>query len=233
MQQIIGQLLWYARCVDPTLSKLGSQQANPTIQVERAAERLLLYVASWPNAVTTFRASNMNLILYADASYLSESKSRSRAGGMHFLGDTLHPKIQKSNGCINILSSIIPVVCSSTTEAEYAAVFPNACLAESTRRTLNELGYPQEATPIFTDNSCAVALANGTGRHARATSNAIDMRFNWIQDRIQQGHFVVSWTPGHDNYADFLTKALPTKEHLRQRSSFVSYVTPPPTPASC
>jgi hypothetical protein len=228
LQQIIGQLLYYARCVDPTiltaLSKLGSQQAFPTERSESAAERLLQYVASWPDAVITYRASDMRLIVYADASYLSESEGRSRAGGIHFLGTKGPPAAQPPNGTINCLSSIIRVVCSSAAEAEYASVFLNATLAESTRSTLTELGYPQDPTPILTDNAAAISLSNRSERHSRAKGTAIDMRFHWVRNRVAQGHFTVAWVPSAQNMADSMTKALPVHEHLRQREWLTRYL---------
>ncbi len=45
LQQIIGVLLYYTRCIDSSMltavNKLGSQQATPTLDVEAAAEKLL------------------------------------------------------------------------------------------------------------------------------------------------------------------------------------------------
>jgi hypothetical protein len=229
LQQIIGQLLYYARCTDPSiltaLNKLASEQAHATTDTEAAVERLLQYVATWPIAIVTFRASAMRLIAYADASYLSETSGRSRAGAMLYLGGA--DLDDSPNGCLDFISTIIPSVVSSVAEAEYAALFICATTAEEHRLTLTDLGYPQSATPLFTDNSCAVGIANSTVKQKR--SKAIDMRYHWIRDRVRQAHFVVSWKPGANNYADFLTKALPVHEHLSQRKHFVTYA-PLPSP---
>jgi hypothetical protein len=223
LQQIIGQLLYYARCVDPTLitalNKLASQQAIATTDTEIAIDRLLQYVATWPTSIITYRASDMRLILYADASYLSETSARSRAGGVHYLGGS--DLDAPPNGSIDFISSIIPSVVSSVAEAEYASLFLNACAAEEHRNTLADLGYPQPSTPLFTDNSCAVGIANNSVKQKR--SKAMDMRYHWIRDRVKNGHFTVSWKAGEGNYADFFTKALPVNEHVAQRKHFVSY----------
>jgi hypothetical protein len=39
------------------------------------------------DAIITYRASNMILAAHSDASYLSETKARSRAGGHFFLSE--------------------------------------------------------------------------------------------------------------------------------------------------
>jgi len=91
IQQIVGVLLYYARAIDATfltaVSKVASAQAQPTADVLRAAERLLLYAATHPVAELRYYASKMDLIVHGDASYLSETKARSRAAGVYYLGD--------------------------------------------------------------------------------------------------------------------------------------------------
>jgi hypothetical protein len=56
----------------------------------------------------------------------------------------------------------IPVVCSVVPEqeAEYAGLFAAARIADTERRILHNLGYPQGPTSIYCDNECAVGLAS-------------------------------------------------------------------------
>lgn len=98
-------------------------------------------------------------------------------------------------------------------------MFLNATSAEGSRNTLCDLGYPQGPTPITSDNQCAVGVVNRTVRQRR--SKAIDMRYHWIRDRVGQGHFSVTWSPGKGNYADFFTKAHPAKHHREVRTIYV------------
>jgi hypothetical protein len=64
------------------LSAIASEQANPTEATMQKCKQFLDYVASQEEAVLTFRASDMILAIHSDASYLSEAKARSRAGGI-------------------------------------------------------------------------------------------------------------------------------------------------------
>ena len=81
--------MYYARAIDSTmltaLSAIASEQANPTENTMKKVKQFLDYAASQEDAVVTYKASDMQLAIHSDASYLSEQKSRSRAGGHHFL----------------------------------------------------------------------------------------------------------------------------------------------------
>lgn len=222
LQQIVGTFLYYARAVDPTLltavNKIASMQASPTENVELAADRLLSYAKKWPNAALLIKPSNMILHAHSDASYLSESLSRSRVGGFLFLGNTDNGSFV--NAPIEQFSTILSVVVSSAAEAEYAALYTVAQEAAPLRVTLEELGYVQPPTCITCDNQCAVGIALDTIEQKR--SKAIHMRFNWIRDRVRQGQFTVKWQPGATNLADFFTKAHSVKHHRQIRSIYVT-----------
>ena len=162
----------------------------------------------------------MALSIHSDASYLSEAKARSRAAGYYHLTDPLpNPNNpprptdtpQWRNGAILVLSSIMPMVLSSATEAELAALFYNAKEACTLRTTLEEMGHPQQPTPIQTDNEVAVGLAHDTVKQRR--SKAMDMRFYWLRDRIAQRQFLIYWRKGSDNDADYFSKHHATKHH--------------------
>jgi hypothetical protein len=66
----------------------------------------------------------MVLAIHSDASYLSEPKARSRAGGHFFLSK--NGNNPPNNGAVLNVSKIIKVVMSSAAEAELGALFINA-----------------------------------------------------------------------------------------------------------
>jgi len=83
--------------------------------------QLLDYLATQEEAVFTYNASNMKLAVHSDASYLSEPKACSRAGGHFFLSNDAD--IPANNGAILNIAHIIKHVMSSTTEAELVALY--------------------------------------------------------------------------------------------------------------
>ena len=105
IQQVLGAFLYYALAVDPTmlvaLSTIASEQASPTRVTMKKVDQNLDYAASQEQAVLTYEASNMVLAVHSDASYLRESKARSRAGGHFFMSkDVSFPP--KNGAVLNI-----------------------------------------------------------------------------------------------------------------------------------
>ena len=232
LQNVIGTFLYYARAVDSTmlvaLGSLASAQTNGTEATTVAITQLLNYCASHPNAILRYHSSGMVLHVHSDASYLSEKHARSRAGGYFFLSSPLLDPTcapapdsppPPTNGAIHVHSSIMTAVLSSAAEAEFGALFHNGKDAAMLRTTLEDMGHPQPATPIQTDNACACGISNDTVKQRR--SKAMDMRFYWIRDRVKQGHFLVHWRKGSDNLADYFTKHHSPSHHRLMRSRYL------------
>ena len=90
IQQIVGSILYYAHAVDMTvlaaLSTIAIDQTKATKQTMKRCIKLLDYLASNQNAKVRFHASDMVMNIHSDASYLSESGSRSCACEHFFMG---------------------------------------------------------------------------------------------------------------------------------------------------
>jgi hypothetical protein len=196
MQEVTGTFLFYARAVDPTmltaLSSLASEQCAPTENTMKKVKQFLDYAASQEDAAITYRKSDMVLAIHSDASYLSEPKARSRAGGHFFMSE--NDKDPKDNGAVHTVAQIIKAVMSSAAEAKLGGLFINAKSAVPIRRTLEELGHKQPPTPIHTDNSTACGVVNNEIQ-PKATK-AMDMRFYWLKDREENKQFHIYWRKG-------------------------------------
>jgi hypothetical protein len=179
LQQIIGIFLYYARAIDSTmlvaLGIFASAQTKGTGATTIAVTHLLDYCASHPDAILCFSASQMALHDHSNASYLSEKKARSRAGGIFFLSNKLTPPdkaplpdaiLPPNNGAIHVHSSIMSAVLSPTTEAEIGALLFFNGKEVMLRNTLRDMGHAQLATSIQTDNSCEADRQ----RHRQTTS---------------------------------------------------------------
>ncbi len=222
IQQVCGKFLFLGRAVDPTLlcpiSAIASQSANPTEDTMKQTVQLLDYLATQEEAVLTYHASDMKLAVHSDASYLSEPKARSRAGGHFFLSNGAD--IPTNNGAVLNIAHIIKHVMSSATKAELAALYIMAREAVYIRIILEEMGHKQPPTPLQTDNSMADGVVNGKIQPKR--TKAMDMRFHWLRDRECQEQFRIYWRPGKLNYADYWTKHHPEKHHRNVRREFLT-----------
>ena len=87
------------------------------------------------------------------------------------------------------------------------------------RTTLSEMGHPQPATAIQTDNAVASGIANDKVKQRR--SKAIDMRFYWIKDHVKNGELLIHWRQGIDNNADYFTKHHSPSHHRLLRSHYL------------
>jgi hypothetical protein len=54
----------------------------------------------------------------------------------------------------------------------------------------------------------------------------MDMRYHWIRDRVALKDFEITWRPGSDSIADFLTKIQPVAMVLKMRHFFVKPAEP-------
>ena len=89
IQELTGTFMYYAQAVNPnTMTALGSiseLQENPTEHTMQKVKQLLDYVATHPDVILTYHASDLVLSGHSNASYLSETEPISRAGGNFFM----------------------------------------------------------------------------------------------------------------------------------------------------
>ena len=127
IRQVTGTFLYYARAVYATmlvaLSAIASDQSGPTAKTMAKTLKFLDYVATHPDKILTFSASEIVLNVHSDASYLTEPKARSHAGGHCFLSANGYDP--KDNGAVLNIAQIIKNVMSSAAEAEIGALFIN------------------------------------------------------------------------------------------------------------
>ena len=73
--------------------------------------QFLDYVVSQEQAVLTYKEFGMVMLVHSNASYLSESKARSRAGGKYFISKdvSLPPKNGAVLNIAQIMKTIMPL----------------------------------------------------------------------------------------------------------------------------
>jgi hypothetical protein len=236
VQSVSGTFLYYARAVDPTilpaLNEISNSQSKPTLVTGQACDLLLDYLATYPNAIIRYYASDMILYIVADAAYLVLPNARSRCAGLYFLSNqpTTNPPTPKPNGAVHVLCKTIRGVPASAAEAETGGLFLNGQEAVPIITALKELGHPQPVTgtPLETDNSTAHDILRAQVRMKR--SKAFDMRYHWLKDRIQRLQFNLYWAPGKLNKADYFTKHHPPSHHRLMRYLYLQR--PPVRPAT-
>jgi hypothetical protein len=157
------------------LNEIATEKTKLTEKTQAATKQLLYYLATHPDAIIRYHASDMILHIHSYASYLSVSHAHSRLGGLFFCGDK-PPKEDTSSGSILSVASVIKKGVASATESEVGVCFQNAQSGAHIRVTLTELGHTQPATPLRTDNSTAFGILNEIIKQKR--SKAMNMRYH-------------------------------------------------------
>ena len=82
----------------------------------------------------------------------------------------------------------------SDTEVELGGLFENYQKSTNIRTALAEMVHEQASTPLTTENTAANSIVNG--KATRKRSQAINIRFYLVRERIQQNHFHIFWGEG-------------------------------------
>ena len=77
----------------------------------------------------------------------------------------------------------------------------------------------QAPAPAKAGSTAANGIINGAAKQQR--SKAIDMRFYWLKDRVEQGQFKIFWEPGGGNWAGYFTKHHPPSHHIKVRPAYL------------
>ena len=175
-------------------------------------------MATHPDAILTFKASDMVLHVHSDVSYLTESRARSRAEGHFFMSNKgAEPP---NNGAIINVAQIIKSVMSSAAEAKIGALFINTRQAIPARHLLEEMGHKQPPTPIMTDNTTALGFVSRNLQPKQTKST--DMRYWWMRDRSDQEQFHYYWGSGKKIRADYFTKHHCAAHHREMRPTYLT-----------
>ncbi|KAI2497592.1 Reverse transcriptase (RNA-dependent DNA polymerase) [Fragilaria crotonensis] len=136
--------------------------------------QLLNYCATHPDATVRFTASDMLLAIESDASYLSSSSPIPRSVLYLTNKTTARNAGFKPNGAVHALCQIMREVRPAPPKLNLGRYFTMARKHAPAHRS-DEMGHPQPATPMATDNSTASGIATDTVKQKR--SKAVDMRF--------------------------------------------------------
>ena len=129
-----------------------------TKKVAEDVTHFLNYAAKHSKVEVKYHASDMELHICSDASYLSVNKARSRVGVHHYLSSTSADSKRSPvnnpphNGPLYAVCSIMKNITASAAEVDMGELFVNGQEVVILRTTLKELGHPQLPPPTKTDN---------------------------------------------------------------------------------
>jgi hypothetical protein len=164
-------------------------------------KRILRYVRGTTRHGMHLRGSSFHdLVAYTDADWAGcPDTRRSTSGFCVFIGDSL----------VSWSSKRQAIVSRSSVEAEYRGVANVATECCWLRNLLRELHVPMhKASIIFCDNVSAVYLAQNPVHHRRTKHVELDIHF--VREKTALGQLRVLHVPTKHQFADIMTKGLPT-----------------------
>ena len=93
------------------------------------------------------------------------------------------------------------------------------------RPILEEIGHPQPPTPVQTDNSMAVGIANGTiGKKIQGHGWTCVSTGSKTESNNKDSFWSSTRTKGILNRGDYSTKHHPTSRHIKMRPTYLHHV---------
>ena len=207
-RELVGALMYVATCTRPDIMHAVGEVAKYCEKHGKqhwiAAKRVLKYLKTTADYSVVFNGkSKGELEGFADASWASDVDSRrSTTGYVFFLNGSV----------VSWKSKRQPTVATSSTEAEYMALYSATQEAVWLRLLLSDIGCANgSATTIYEDNQGCIALAKNPVFHSR--TKHIDIKFHFLREKVEEGVIALEYKPTDKMIADGLTKALGRIKH--------------------
>ncbi|KAK9870289.1 hypothetical protein WA026_006376 [Henosepilachna vigintioctopunctata] len=199
-REAVGALLFLSSVSRPDISfavNLVSRYVNnPGKPHVNAVKRIIRYL-SCTKMMSIVYDSNTELIGYSDSDFAGDIDTRKSTTGYLFL---------MNGGPVTWASRKQNTIALSTTESEYMAACDAAKEILWIKQFLLDIGESQNCFTLNVDNQSAIKLINNPVFHRR--SKHIDVRYNFIREKVEQKIIQINYVESSFQLADFLTKAL-------------------------
>ncbi|KAG6617006.1 Retrovirus-related Pol polyprotein from transposon TNT 1-94 [Phytophthora cinnamomi] len=207
-RELVGALMYLATCTRPDIAQAVGEVAKFCEYYNKshwvAAKRILKYLKTTQDLGLVFNGRTKGeLFGYADANWAGDLDTRrSTTGYVFFL----------NGSAISWKSKRQPTVATSSTEAEYMALYNATQEAVWLRQLLKDVGAEcVGATTIFQDNQGCIALAKNPAYHSR--TKHIHLKYHFLREKVEDKIIVLEYKPTDEMVADGFTKALARPKH--------------------
>ena len=209
---MVGSLIYLAVISRPDIayavSKVGQYMADPKPEHLTAVKRIFRYLKKEPSVSLHYeKGGNLKVIGYVDSDWAGDSVTRKSTTGFIFM---------LAGAAISWSSKKQTVVALSSTEAEYMAACTATQEAVYLRTLMKDLKMEQVGpTTIYQDNQSSIAIANSDVSSKR--TKHIDIRYHYVQEKIQSEEIKIKYRETTKMAADCLTKAVGSQVLDRNR----------------
>lgn len=205
-RQIVGSLLWLARCTRPDISAavsiLSRYCTNPSRRHYEALLHVLRYLKGTKEYCIKYSRNSKDnpLCAYSDSDWAGDQDERKSISGYI---------IFMCNAPLDWFATKQNIVALSSTEAEYISLSTGSKSSIYLRNLLCSIGfndYVQSPIMTYGDNDGSVFL----GKNPKSSNRTkhIDIKYHHIRDSIAKGLIKLKWIDTKNQLADILTKPL-------------------------
>ena len=127
--------------------------------------------------------------------------------------------------CVSFYTVAIKITCTSTAEAECAAIYECAKTIIACKHMVTELGYAQPCITVYTDNNAAEVISNE--QHPSRKARCWRVRACFIQEVVAANIIRIEHMSGKQIPADCATKhAIPHLRTIARRVCAVDRIIP-------
>jgi transposase InsO family protein len=199
-REAIGSLLFLSIASRPDISYavnvLSRYISNPSFEHVVQLKRIIRYLMKTKDVCIKYQGHEP-LIGYSDSDYAGDVETRRSTTGYLFL---------LNGGPISWASQKQPCVALSTTEAEFVAACDAAKNLLWLKQFFIDIDEIQNCTTLCIDNQSAIKLIYNPVYHKK--TKHIDVKYNFIREKVCQGLIQIKYVPSCEQLADILTKAL-------------------------
>jgi hypothetical protein len=204
--QLIGSLSYLAQYSRPELlyavSKAAQSCSHPNRYCWRKAMNIIYYLQATKHVGLVFRGGDINLEGWVDAGFNQDETASCQYG----YGFRLSP----DDAFFFSVSRKIGLAVTSSTQAEYVAMYEAAREASWLRRFLAELGFTQQGpTSMFEDNEPCITQVTGQVINFQATKHYLP-KYMYTRELYAEGSIDLVYVETCNQIADIFTKPLST-----------------------
>lgn len=212
-REAVGSLLFLSSVSRPDISfavnVLSRYVNNPSQQHVNAIKRVIRYLINTKDLYICYGESS-DLTGYSDSDFAGDVDTRKSTTGYIF---------NMNGGPITWCSQKQKTIALSTTEAEFVAACEAAKEILWLQQLLLELGENVKYVSLYVDNQSAIKLISNPVYHKK--TKHIDVKFNFIREKVELGIIKLNYIPSNSQLADMLTKALPTQAFMYLRNQIL------------
>jgi len=200
---VITSLLYLAQRTRPDILKevilLSTKNQAPTNINYDQAIKILRYIKNTHQLSLDICCRNLEIIVYADASFKSHFDRKSHTGGAIYIGN--------DNSAIKCISKRQSITSLSSFEAELIAISDVFKHAKLIHNTISNIFPNVPPMTWYCDNTSVISSL--TNQQPTSISNShIDVKYFHLREQIMNQSIIINYTPTDKMKADMLTKPI-------------------------